>query len=109
MSSKAVRRVRVALLGVTALFVAAVFLGPSFLKANPRLLPTRTPADVGLTFEAVELSPKDFPIRIGAWLVPAPNPKAAIVMVHGGGEDNRSLPYGNGLELMRDLVSHGYT
>jgi uncharacterized protein len=79
------------------------------MKANPRLPATRTPADVGLRYESVELSPADAPIRIRAWLMPAADPKATIVVVHGGGEDNRTLPYGNGLELMRDLVAHGYS
>src|SRR5688572_19553911 len=79
------------------------------MKANPRLLASRTPADVGLRYESVEFVPGDAEIRIRGWLMPADKPKATIVMVHGGGEDNRTLPYGSGLELMRDLVAHGYS
>jgi pimeloyl-ACP methyl ester carboxylesterase len=40
--------------------------------------------------------------------VPAADARAALVFVHGGGDDNRSLPYGAGLALARDLVARGY-
>src|SRR5262249_59889252 len=43
-----------------------------------------------------------------AWWMSNAAPRAAIVLVHGGGEDNRSLPYADGLELAHDLVGHGY-
>jgi pimeloyl-ACP methyl ester carboxylesterase len=94
---------------VLLVFGAGVFLGPFFMKANPRLLATRTPADLQLRYEPVELVPADADIRIRGWLMPAATPKATIVVVHGGGEDNRTVPYGSGLELMRDLVAHGYS
>ena len=79
------------------------------MRPNPRLLPTATPASVGLRFESVEFTPADVPIKLRAWWIPTENAKASLVMAHGGGEDNRSLPYGHGLELMRDLAAHGYS
>lgn len=105
------RRSALRWLGLTALVVpvAGVLFGPLFIQPNPRLVATRTPGDLGLAFEPVELSPADAAIRLHGWLVPAASSKATIVFVHGGGEDNRTLPYGDGLELVRDLVAHGYS
>ena len=71
-----------------------------FMQRTPRWVATRTPGDLGLAFEPVELWPADAAIRLHGWLVPAASSKATIVFVHGGGEDNRTLPYGDGLELV---------
>jgi pimeloyl-ACP methyl ester carboxylesterase len=101
---------RWAVVGALAAAIPAlvVLCGPFLMQPNPRLLPERTPAVVGLTFEPVEFSPGDLPLKLRGWWIPADQAKAAVVMVHGGGEDNRSLPYGGGLDLMRDLAAHGY-
>ena len=40
--------------------------------------------------------------------MPLARPKAAIILVHGGADDNRSLPYADGLKLARDLIAHNY-
>jgi pimeloyl-ACP methyl ester carboxylesterase len=93
---------------VGGLVLLAIVVGPAFLDPNPRLLPAATPESVGLGFESVEFQPPDVPLTLRAWWMPATDAKAALVMVHGGGEDNRSLPYGGGLALARDLVAHGY-
>ncbi|MGH7858083.1 MAG: hypothetical protein ACREQY_12215, partial [Candidatus Binatia bacterium] len=45
-----------------------------------------TPEDHGLRFEPVEFRPPDQPITLRAWWIPAARPKAAVVMVHGGGD-----------------------
>ncbi|HYC54697.1 MAG TPA: alpha/beta hydrolase, partial [Candidatus Binatia bacterium] len=92
-----------------ALLIAGAFVSPLFMPPNPRLLHTRTPAAVGLAFEDVSFPAADAPLTLRGWLMPAPDAKATLVMAHGGGEDNRSLPYGEGLELMRDLVGNGYS
>ena len=34
--------------------------------------------------------------------------RAAIVLVHGGGDDNRAIPHSGGLALARDLVAARY-
>jgi uncharacterized protein len=61
-----------------------------------------------MVFETVAFRPPDEPITLRAWWMPAPSAKAAIILVHGGGDDNRSLPYADGLALARDLVARGY-
>jgi len=66
-----------------------------------------SPKDYGITSETVEFRPKDEPLTLRAWWMPADNAKAAIIMVHGGG-DNRSHPYMQWLRLARALIDHGY-
>ena len=102
-----IRRVLVATL---ALAVLAVLLGPWLMRpAGKRLAMTENPGDYGLAYEAVQFSPADRNITLRAWWLPAPNARAALVLVHGGGEDNRNLPYGGGLALARDLVARRYS
>jgi len=87
---------------------ALVLVGPALVQSNPRLPLSTTPAAFGLAYEPVAFSPPDVPITIRGWLLPAPDAKATLVMVHGGGGDNRILAYAKGLALVRDLVAHGY-
>ena len=66
-----------------------------------------SPKDYGISFETVAFHPQDESLTLRAWWMPADTPKAAIIMVHGGG-DNRSHPYMQWLRLARALVDHGY-
>src|SRR2546428_2971048 len=93
------------ILALTAFIVVA----PALLRPGAnRLRIVQTPRDYGVTFETVEFRPPDQPITLRAWWRPAEPAKAAIILVHGGGDDNRSLPYADGLKLAHDLVGHGY-
>jgi len=84
-------------------------VAPALLRPGAKRLPlVHTPADYGIVFETVAFRPPDESITLRAWWMPAPSAKAAIILVHGGGDDNRSLPYADGLALARDLVAHGY-
>ncbi len=95
--------------GTLIVLVAVIAVGPAFL-GSPALLPvTGSPADYGLRYEAVDFVPPDRPIRLRGWWMPAADARAAIVMVHGGGDDNRTQPYQNGMALMRDLVGRGFS
>ena len=103
------RRTLGAALALLFLLVLLVLVAPAFMRPGRERLPLAgTPADRGLRFETVAFSPPDVPITLRAWWIPAPGPKAAIVMVHGGGDDNRSHPHSEGLALARDLVAHEY-
>ena len=64
------------------------------------------PIEHGLAYEVVDFQPRDHPIRLRAWWIPAEPAKAALVMVHGGG-DNKSHPHTRWLELARGLVDGG--
>src|SRR3989454_7919766 len=90
--------------------IAFIVVAPSFLRPGAdRLALVQTPRDYGTPFETVEFRPPDQPITLRAWWMPSEPAKAAIILVHGGGDDNRSLPYADGLKLAHDLVGHGYS
>jgi len=87
-----------------------VVLAPLGMRPNATRPPLAgTPADYGLRYEAVTFSPPDRSIRLRGWWMPAPEARAAVILVHGGGEDDRSQPYSNGLAFARDLVGHGFS
>jgi uncharacterized protein len=96
--------------GVLLALGAFIVVAPALLRPGAKRLPlVHTPADYGIVFETIAFRPPDEPITLRAWWMPAPSAKAAIMLVHGGGDDNRSLPYADGLALAGDLVAHGYT
>lgn len=92
--------------GTIVAVVALVLIGPAFMNAGRAHLPvTGSPAKYGLRFEPVTFSPADRPIALRGWWMPADDARAAVILVHGGGEDNRTQPFQDGLALMRDLVA----
>jgi pimeloyl-ACP methyl ester carboxylesterase len=96
-------------LAAAVLIAALIAVGPAlFQPVGHRLAMTERPSDYGLRYEAVTFSPPDRPIVLRGWWVPADEPTAALIFVHGGGDDNRNLPYGAGLALARDLVARHY-
>jgi uncharacterized protein len=104
-----VRRLLWVGLAAVMLVVVAIAVGPAmFQPTGHRLALTERPSDYGLTYEAVAFSPPDRPITLRAWWIPAANARAALIVVHGGGDDNRNVPYGAGLALARDLTAHRY-
>jgi pimeloyl-ACP methyl ester carboxylesterase len=95
--------------GAVIVLVLLILVGPAlFQPTGRRLAMTERPSDYGLAYEPVTFPPPDRAISLRAWWIPGHRPRAALVFVHGGGDDNRNLPYGDGLALARDLVSHGY-
>jgi pimeloyl-ACP methyl ester carboxylesterase len=85
-----------------------ILVGPAFMGPAPRVPVTGSPADVGLRYESVSFAPPDRPITLRAWWMPADAAKAAVLLVHGGGDDNRTQPHADGLRLAHDLVGSGY-
>jgi pimeloyl-ACP methyl ester carboxylesterase len=67
-----------------------------------------SPQDHGIAFETIELQPADAPITLRAWWMPAAEAKAAIIMVHGGG-NNRSQRTIGWLPLARSLIDRHYS
>jgi alpha-beta hydrolase superfamily lysophospholipase len=65
---------------------------------------TQTPADVGLQWEDVELTTATDGLKLAAWWMPAQNPKAALIFVHGGGS-NRHSEFFSALSFYRDMVA----
>jgi len=96
-------------LGVGVTLVALVLAGPAFMNAGrSHLAVTGSPADYGLRFEPITFTPPDRPIALRGWWLPADGARAGVIVVHGGGEDNRTQPHQNGLALMRDLVARHF-
>lgn len=103
------RRVFAIGLVVLALGLLVVAIGPALVKpVGKRLAIAERPDAYGLRAEDVSFHAADRPITLRAWWIPGTDPRAALVFVHGGGDDNRSLPHGAGLALARDLVAHRY-
>ena len=71
-----------------------------------RLPVTSTPADLGLAFEDITLSPRDGELNLAGWWIPAPNPRATMVFIHGGGS-NRTSDFFGSLKFYRAMVDHG--
>ena len=67
---------------------------------------TMSPADVGLEYEDIILSPADQPLRLAAWWMPADPDKAVATLVfsHGGGS-NRHSQFFRALEFYRAMVA----
>jgi pimeloyl-ACP methyl ester carboxylesterase len=96
-------------LALAVLALITIAIAPAVMKpTGKRLAIVERPAAYGLASEDVAFRPPDRPITVKAWWIAGTAPRAALVFVHGGGDDNRSLPYGAGLALAHDLVAHRY-
>ena len=103
------RRLTRILLTLLAAALGLVAIGPAFVKpVGKRLAIVERPAAYGLRAEDITFRPPDRAITLRGWWIPGDAPRAALVFVHGGGDDNRSLPNGSGLALARDLVARHY-
>ena len=67
---------------------------------------TSSPADVGLVFEEFVISPQDTELTLAGWWMPAQNPRATLVFIHGGGS-NRTSSYFGSLAFYRAMVAQG--
>ncbi len=93
----------VALLAV--LYVAAsVYIARSALDADVKPL-GETPAALGLAYEDVEFSPRGWEeITLRGWWIPAAEPRATVIRVHGVDSNRNSL-----LGLAAPLTDAGYS
>lgn len=89
-------------------FVLTAIIGPRMLLSGIRVPLARTATEAGIRrYEDVEFSPPDQKITLRAWWLPADEPRGAIVVVHGGG-DNRASPWTRISELARDLQARHF-
>lgn len=101
----AVKRLAFTLLAVLLLGWAYLWLVsiPRQLVAMESQPVTQTPAERDLAYEAFEVSPADTDIAIAGWWMPASEPVAALVFIHGGGSNRTSSFFGS-LDFYRALV-----
>ena len=88
------------LLGCTYVVLVAV---PTEAIQPQRVAVTTTPAEEGLVFEAFMVSPQDSALQLAGWWIPADNPKATLVFIHGAGS-NRTSSYFGSLKFYRAMV-----
>jgi hypothetical protein len=88
---------------LAAIVFVLVFI-PLALKYPEKTPLSRTPKDVGLSFESIVLTPADTDIELAGWWMPAEQPEAVLVFIHGG-SSNRDSSFFKGLEFYRAIVS----
>lgn len=67
---------------------------------------TTSPADVELRYESFEVSPADQSLKLAGWWIPAPDARATLVFIHGGGS-SRDSDFFKSLDFYRALVDEG--
>ncbi|NND68019.1 MAG: alpha/beta fold hydrolase, partial [Halioglobus sp.] len=99
-------------LAALALLLLAAFLYvqlveiPRQVRYAGRTPITSSPTDVGLAFEAFQITPADADLALEGWWMPADNATATLLFLHGG-TSNRDSRYFLGLEFYRALVDAG--
>ena len=97
------------LAGITLLaalaYIALIAIPQQTLYRQPKALVT-SPADVGLVFENFSISPKDTNLQLAGWWMPAPEPHATLIFIHGIGSHRNSSFFGS-LAFYRAMVNQG--
>lgn len=95
----------VTLLLLGCAYVALIAV-PSEAVQVQRYAVTTTPADEGLVFEEFVVTPRDSALQLAGWWIPAQNPVATLVFIHGAGS-NRTSSYFGSLKFYRAMVDRG--
>lgn len=101
-------------LGGTALFLGLLWAGiflvymPSQLAVVARQPITETPRAVGLDFEEAVVEPEDAPLKLRGWWMPAANPQAGLLAIHGAG-GTREMRATKGLGIYKDMNARGFS
>jgi pimeloyl-ACP methyl ester carboxylesterase len=103
-----VKRLLVILLAVTVIALAYIALVeiPTQVRFAARTVLDTSPADVGLAYENFELRPADANIALKGWWIPAKQPIATLLFLHGG-SSNRNSRYFEALEFYSAIVERG--
>lgn len=91
------------LLTTVAAFVSLIYI-PRQVVYAARYPITESPADVGVEYEDVTIVPVDEPLSLQGWWMPAAEPVATLVFIHGG-SSNRHTSYFKALEFYREMVA----
>jgi pimeloyl-ACP methyl ester carboxylesterase len=86
-------------------YVALVAIPERAIHPQPSEL-TADPSSVGLAFEDFVISPADQPLQLKGWVMPASQPRAVLVFIHGGGSNRTSSFFGS-LNFYRAMVGQG--
>jgi pimeloyl-ACP methyl ester carboxylesterase len=98
------RTVLICAAGLAAALAAVMVLGIPWMATHPHRFPvSETPAKVGLAYDDVAFPSARGRLTIRGWWIPAPRPRAVVILVHGDNTNRRDV-YGRGLELARFLA-----
>lgn len=86
-------------------YVALIAVPQQTIHLEHKVLVT-SPADVGLVFENFYISPQDSNLQLAGWWMPAREPHATLVFIHGIGSNRTSSFFGS-LEFYRAMVNEG--
>lgn len=102
------KRTLVIVLGLLSIGIAYGLLVeiPSQVRFPARTVLDTSPADLGLAYENFEIEPADASIVLKGWWMPAEQPVATVLFLHGG-NSNRNSRYFEGLEFYRALIQRG--
>lgn len=79
---------------------------PVQVKFAPRTPLLTTPADLGMAYRDFELTPQDAAISLKGWWMPAAQPSATLLFLHGA-SSNRDSRFFEGLEFYQAMVARG--
>lgn len=98
------RLASISLIAIAAVIASVLFIViPSQAIKAVHVPLTTSPADVGLAFEDFTVTPKDSDLTLQGWWIPADNPRATLVFIHGGGSHRHSA-YFESLAFYRAMV-----
>lgn len=106
MSRKRTLTLCAAIVALLAVIYAAASIYIADQSLSAEVTPIRThPTDLGLDYEAVSFTPRGQPeLQLRGWWLPAPEPRATVIRVHGIDSNRSSL-----LGLSAALVNAGYS
>lgn len=95
-----------AVLASAALLYALLVAVPQASVEVEPIPVTRSPADQGLAYESFTVVPADATLSLQGWWMPAAQPVASLVFIHGGGS-NRTSEFFGSLDFYQAVVARG--
>ncbi|MFL3654123.1 MAG: alpha/beta hydrolase [Halioglobus sp.] len=86
-------------------YISLITIPQDTIGMQPTAL-TSSPAEVGLTFEEFFVSPQDSNLQLAGWWMPAQEPHAILVFIHGIGSHRNSRYFGS-LAFYQAMVTQG--
>jgi alpha-beta hydrolase superfamily lysophospholipase len=93
-------------LASAALLYTLVVAVPQASVDVERIPVSRSPADMGISYQNFTVTPADAHLSLQGWWMPAAQPVASLVFIHGGGS-NRTSEFFGSLDFYQALVARG--
>ena len=102
MNRKTTFWITAALIIATVLYLLMVAVPEQAVSVKPNPV-TVDPSEKGLAFEEFVITPEDADLAVHGWWMPAAEPIASLVFIHGGGSNRNSTFFGS-LDFYHALV-----